>query len=30
MNDLAAGLNVDRKTLDRWLDTNPEWFERAA
>jgi hypothetical protein len=30
MNDLAAGLNVDRKTLDRWLDTNPEWFDLAA
>jgi len=30
MNDLAGSLNVDRKTLDRWLDTNPEWFERAA
>ena len=30
MADLAGSLNVDRKTLDRWLDTNPEWFERAA
>ena len=29
MNDLAGSLKVGRKTLDRWLDTNPEWFERA-
>jgi hypothetical protein len=30
MADLAGSLNVDRKTLDRWLDTNPEWFENEA
>jgi uncharacterized protein YaiE (UPF0345 family) len=30
MADLAGSLNVDRETLDRWLDTDPEWFERAA